>query len=163
VEQSDEPTSVVIDGKADLFLDKDGRWFHQGVEITHQRTCLLFSRSLYKSPDGGYFVRVGKECAPVDIEDKPFVIKSVTVVSESGESCSMYKILLSDETEETLDPNTLTIGPEHVMYCTVKGSTEEARFLRSAYYQISAHVEYIETEDRYVLPCKGHDFPIHFC
>jgi uncharacterized protein len=163
VEQSYEPTSGGTDGKTDLFLDKDGRWFHEGIEITHQRTCSLFSRSLTKGSDGRYYVRVGKEYAPVDLEDKPFVIKSVTIVTDSEESCSMYRILLNDETEETLDPNTLTIGPDHVMYCTVKGSTVEARFLRSAYYQISAHVEYIETEDRYVLPWKGHNYPIHSC
>ncbi len=43
-----------------LFFDKEGRWFHEGVEITHRRTCVLFSRNLHKGPDG---VKDGSERA----------------------------------------------------------------------------------------------------
>ena len=50
-----------------LFLDKEGRWFHEGEEITHARTCLLFSRSLRRDPTGSYYVSVGDESSRVEL------------------------------------------------------------------------------------------------
>ncbi len=138
-----------------FFLDRDGRWFHDGVEITHERTLKLFARSLSRGPDGRHYIRVGRENAVVDVEDTPFLVTSVTIRDNHGSSPPAYRILLNDGSEEDLDPKTLTIGNDHVMYCAVKEGSADARFLRPAYYQLCTRIEYMEEEDRYGLPWMG--------
>jgi hypothetical protein len=48
---------------------------------------------------------------------------------------------LNDESEEVLDPTTLSVGPENVLYCLVKGREHTARFSRPAYYQLTVYVQ----------------------
>jgi uncharacterized protein len=144
----------------DLFLDKEGRWFHEGVEITHGRTRLLFSKSIRRDPTGKYYVHVGPESAEVIVEDAPYTIRSVTLQEEPDGPPRDYILHLNDETQERLESGSLVVSDENVMYCTVKGGTERARFLRAAYYQICAKLEYNETDDRYWLPCRDREITI---
>ena len=144
----------------DLFLDKEGRWFHEGVEITHGRTRLLFSKSIRRDPTGKYYVHVGPESAEVIVEDAPYTIRSVTLQEGPDGPPRDYILHLNDETEERLESGSLVVSDENVMYCTVKGGTERARFLRAAYYQICAKLEYDETDDRYWLPCRNREITI---
>ena len=51
------------------------------------------------------------------------------------------RCVLNDGTREPLDPTTLRVGAEHVLYCRVKGGAHEARFLRPAYYELMRHAE----------------------
>jgi uncharacterized protein len=144
-----------------LCLDREGRWFHEGVEITHERTRLLFLRSLRKSPDGFFHIQVGKEQARVEVEDAPFLVRSVTAQEDGQGGPHQYLLRLNDETDEWLDPRTLLIGSEHVLYCTVKEGTARARFLRPAYYQLSGHVRHDEETGVYWLPWKQGKVVIH--
>ena len=51
-----------------------------------------------------------------------------------------FSVVLNDETREPLDPASLRVGAENVLYCRVKGG-HEARFLRPAYYELMRHAE----------------------
>jgi len=137
-----------------LFLDKEGRWYHEGVQITHQRTCQLFSKSLHKHPDGDYYLHVGPERTRVELEDTPYLVRSVTVEEDHAGSPQGYRLSLSDQTEELLDPRTLTVGKGEVLYCSVKSGQERGRFLRSAYYQLCSRIEYDEARRVFWLPLK---------
>ncbi len=114
----------------ELFLDKEGRWFHDGVEITHKLTADLFSRSIRRDDTGRYVLEVGREWAPVKVEDTPFMVRRVDV-KEDGANAT-----LNDGSEEDLDLKTLRINDENVLYCYVKNGEYPARFLRPAYYQL---------------------------
>ena len=144
----------------DLFLDKEGRWFHEGVEITHPRTRLLFSKSIRRDPSGKYHVHVGPESAEVIVEDAPYTIRSVTILEELDGPPKEYILHLNDETQERLESDGLVVSEQNVMYCRVKGGAERARFLRPAYYQICAKLEYEEADDRYWLPCSDREIRI---
>jgi hypothetical protein len=144
-----------------LFLDKEGRWFHEGVEITHVRTRLLFSKSIRRDLAGNYYVHVGAECAEVIVEDAPYTITSVTLQEEPDGPPQGYVLHLNDETQEPLESGSLVVSEENVMYCRVKGGKERARFLRAAYYQICTKLQYDETNDRYWLPCSDRQITIH--
>jgi len=113
-----------------IFLDKEGRWFHEGVEITHQRTVELFSRSIKKDPSGGYYLQVGREAARIEVEDTPFMVRSVDF--QNGE----LSVELNDQTSEPLDLASLRVGKNNVLYGKVKSGQFPARFLRPAYYQL---------------------------
>jgi len=145
----------------DLFLDKEGRWFHEGVEITHGRTRLLFSKSIRRDASGKYGVHVGPVSAEVIVEDAPYTIKSVTILEGDGGHPKGYILLLNDETQECLESDSLTVSEQNVMYCRVKEGAERARFLRAPYYQICTKLEYDEIEDRYWLPCSDREIRIH--
>ncbi len=125
------------------------------MEITHERTRRLFAKNIRRDPSTGrYYVRVGEQSAEVVVEDTPYTVRSVTVREGPDGRPEDYILHLNDETQETLAPESLRIGPENVLYCKVKEGAERARFLRAAYYQICAGLEYDETADRYWLPWR---------
>ena len=66
---------------------------------------------------------------------------------------------LNDERQEVLDPQTLWLSRENVLYGLVKGRQIPARFLRAAYYQIA---QYIEEEENggFFLSLNHQKFPI---
>ena len=114
----------------EIFLDKDGRWFHCGEEITHERTVELFSRSVFKDPSGGFRLQVGREWARIKVEDTPYMVRSVDF--KGGD----IMLGLNDKSQEPLSPDTLRVGRENVLYCDVKSGRFPARFTRPAYYQL---------------------------
>ncbi len=128
-------------------LDREGRWFHDGVEITHGRTLDLFNRSIERDPEGGYRLSVGLEYAPIDVEDTPYFVRRVDLTEEGA------ALRLSDGTDEALDPATLRVGGANVLYCAVKGGEFPAKFLRPAYYQLMERLE--ETGDGYGVRLGG--------
>jgi hypothetical protein len=140
-----EPNS--LDPRGEIFLDKEGRWFHEGVEITHARTLELFSRSICADAGGGYRLQIGREWARIQVEDTPLVVREATFQGERVE------LGLNDRSREFLDPASLRVGRENVLYCRVKGGRFPARFLRPAYYQLASRLE--QDEDGYFLQVDG--------
>jgi hypothetical protein len=135
------------DHRGRIFLDKEGRWFHEGVEITHSRTLELFSRSVCPDPAGGYRLQIGREQARIEVEDTPCMVREVTFRG------SRVELKLNDGSRETLDPTTLRIGAVNVLYCNVKREKLPARFLRPAYYQLTSRME--QDQDGYFLQVDG--------
>ena len=124
-----------FESEGEIFLDKEGNWYHEGILITHPGTIALFSRSVVKDPSGGYRLQIGKESAKIIVEDTPYMVRRV----EIHKDCIM--ILLNDGIWEKLEPATLWIGKGNVLYCKVKSGEFPARFLRPAYYQIMQLLE----------------------
>jgi uncharacterized protein len=141
-------------GNAPLFLDREGRWFYEGLEITHGRTCLLFSKNLARDQTGRYYVRVGSESAEVHVEDAPYTVKSVTIQKGPDGLPTDYILHLNDDTQECLASRPLTVNEDNVLYCLVKEGSERARFLRAAYYQVCIQLQYDEKADEYWLPWR---------
>ena len=136
-----------FDHQGTIFLDKEGRWFHDGVEITHLRTVELFSRSVCPDPAGGYRLQIGREWARIEVEDTPLMVREVAFRGERVE------LGLNDHSREFLDPATLRVGRENVLYCRVKTGRFPARFLRPAYYQLTSRIE--QDQDGYFLQVDG--------
>jgi uncharacterized protein len=111
---------------------RDGNWYSDEERIDNPRIALLFSRSIRQNPDGSYFLQVAEERAPITVEDTPYVVKAIDGDAQSG-----FTVVLNDGERETLDPATLAVGTDHVLYCRVKGGAMRARFLRNAYYHLS--------------------------
>jgi hypothetical protein len=125
-----------IDPTRKISFGKDGWWYANDERIQNRRINLLFSQHLRKQPGGTYEIAIGWDKVTVVIDDAPYVVTQV-----SGDPASGLVIRLNDESEEVLDPATLSIGPENVLYCRVKGGAHSARFLRPAYYQLTEHVQ----------------------
>jgi uncharacterized protein len=115
---------------------RDGNWYSDEERIDNPRIALLFSRSIRQNPDGSYYLQVAEERASITVEDTPYVVKAIEDDAQSG-----FTIVLNDEEREELDPATLEVGADNVLYCGVKGGKARARFLRNAYYHLSAGFE----------------------
>ena len=115
-----------------IFIDKKGRWFQDGVPITHRWTYLENNRNLRKSAGGGFEVAEGGVVIPVEVEDTPFVIVSAELTGEG------IKVGINDETGELLtEGSILSVGADNVPYALIKGGEFRARFLSPAYYAIA--------------------------
>ncbi len=115
---------------------RDGNWYSDDERIDNPRIALLFSRSIRRNPDRSYYLQVAEERAPITVEDTPYVVKAI----EGGER-EGFKLVLNDDEREPLDPASLEVGAENVLYARVKGGEYRARFLRSAYYHLSDCIE----------------------
>ncbi len=141
-------------------IDKEGRWFLQGKEITHRKTYLLYCRSLTRDDAGRVVLRVGREECPVEVEDAPFVVMTIEFVSPRPGGEEEIWIILNDETREKLAPETLRIGPENIPYCRVRNGMFEARFSRNAYQLLLPHIRPDEQETRFFLSLNGKKYPL---
>ncbi len=113
---------------------RDGHWYNDEERIENPRIALLFSQSIRRNPDGTYFLQIAEERASITVEDTPYV---VTTIEDDG--CGGFVIVTNDEKREPLDPSTLEVAVDNVLYCRVKQGEFRARFLRSAYYHLADH------------------------
>lgn len=133
----------------------DGCWYADDEPIVHERLALLFSRHLRRKADGGYEIWIDERYhADVEVEDTPYV-----TIGLSSDAQGQLLLHLNDGTTEPLHPETLEVGPGHVLYCCVKNGTARARFLRPAYYQLSNFVEEA-APGRFQIRCGGITYPI---
>jgi hypothetical protein len=132
---------------------RDGNWYSDDERIDNPRIALLFSKSLKRNPDGSYFLQVAEERASITVEDTPYVVRTV----EEGRDGLI--VVTNDDAREPLDPTTLAVGHDHVLYCRVKQGEFPARFLRSAYYHLSPHFN-VEDDGAFSLVVDGHRYPI---
>ncbi len=134
-----------------LTFRRDGRWYADDEPVEHERLSRLFSRHLRRKPSGGgYEIWIDERYhADVDVEDTPFVVTRADIAAAGSIS-----IELQDGSTETLDPASLYVGEGEVLYCSVKGGTERARFLRPAYYQIAAAIQEM-SDGSFQLRCGG--------
>jgi uncharacterized protein len=126
-----------------ISFGRDGRWYSDGEPINNARIALLFSRCLRQTDDGRWQIAMADERAFVTIEDTPWVVTAV-----EREPAGEIRLRLNDASDEPLDPATLAVGSDNVLYTRVKGG-HRARFLRPAYYQLAPAIE--ERDGRFVL------------
>lgn len=146
-----------IDPTRKISFGKDGWWYANDERIQNRRINTLFSQNLRETSAGTYEIAIGRDKVAVEVDDTPYVVTRVTGNPEHG-----LLLRLNDESEEMLDPATLFVGREHVLYCRVKGGKHAARFLRPAYYQLAEHVHEDTTTHTFELRLGKTTYPIVF-
>jgi hypothetical protein len=149
-----EDALELLRNQSGLSIARDGTFLHRGEPITHARTREVLWRSLERVPDGRYLVRIGREWASVDIEDAPYVVRGV-LAGEDG-----LTLVLSDGTQEALDPATLSADAQGALHCQVKGG-HRAGFTSAAQVTLGLALE--EDPDgsgRYLLTLRGTRWPV---
>jgi hypothetical protein len=121
---------------------------------------ILFYKLLYRDADGRYFIESNGDRHPVEVEDTPFIVKKVDKIDQCENGGQKILITLSDETVESLDPETLTIGNDNVMYCTVKNKRFAASFSRAGYYQLAEYIEYCIEKEKFIISLNDKHFII---
>jgi uncharacterized protein len=147
----------------DIFIDKNGTWYYRGAEMKRREIVNYFYDNLKRDANGRYMIELpeeeGDRCY-VDVEDTAFVVRSVHGRSPNPENGTGISLCLSDDSEEKLDPSTLRVGQDNVLYCSVKKGRFSARFSRASYYQLAENIEYDDVKDGYFLRLSGRRFYI---
>ena len=136
-------------------IDKDGVWYYNGTVMFREDILKLFFESLKRDEEGKYLIEFEGDKCFIEVEDTPFVVKTVGKGNRENHEKEFIEILLNDFTSEKLDPSTLRVGMDNVLYCDIKDRKFEARFSRSAYYQIAEFIKYDEDKDAYFVSLNG--------
>lgn len=125
---------------SDIRIDKDGIWYYLGAHMFRKDILSLFFQSVRIDENGKYLVEMGRERCYLDVEDTVFVVTSAEKTT-NDDGTEQIDIILTDDSREKLDLNTLYVGNENVLYCKVKDGVFPARFSRNAYYQLAGFIE----------------------
>ncbi|MCB2184868.1 MAG: DUF1285 domain-containing protein [Deltaproteobacteria bacterium] len=132
-------------------VDQDGGLFHDGAPIIHPAVLQTIYSSVHLE-EGRYILKVDHQVCELEVKDTFFVVQSA---AQAGDR---LVLTLNDGSREDLDPATLAVGAEEVLYCRVKRGKFPARFLRPAYYQVTDLVE--EAGEGFALRLGERSFPI---
>lgn len=140
-----------------IFIDKEGRWFYQGLEMIRRDIVLLFYSHLHRDERGQYLIRLGGQESYLEVEDTAFIVSRIDL-QPHGKGGADFRIWLNDDSQEVLNLDTLFIGKGNVLYCTVKEGRFPARFRRQAYYQLAEHVQ--DENGKYLVSLNGRSYLI---
>jgi hypothetical protein len=130
-------------------LDADGRFWHEGGEVTHHGLRAAFWRWLDRNPDGRWVLRLDdKRFVYLDVDDAPYVVRSARWEGDRA------LVRLSDDSDEELDYASLHLGKSGQPYCTVKSGRFEARVSTAAWSTLGQRI------DDGALVAAGKRYPI---
>jgi hypothetical protein len=113
-----------------LELDEQLVWWHDGERVEHPKVIEAFNRGLRALEDGRYKLEFGNDWCFVKVHGPAFGVVAVDVSDEG------LSVRLSDRTAELLDPSTLSVNAEGVLFARVKNGLATARFSRDAQFQL---------------------------
>ena len=122
-----------------LRLHHDGRWSHEGQPILNRRLREHFDRSVrYLPAERKYVVTLRHFRGEIEVEEAAFFVR--TFDATTG------RITLSDRSEETLAPVTLSLSPlDGALLCRVKRDLDPnglpTRFTHAAHTELMLAVE----------------------
>jgi len=112
-------------------LDGEGKWSHEGNPVEHPKLAHAMHTWIARHPDDGrYILTNGYDWTYFIVDDVPYFVRSIR--DEDGDAI----LVLSDGTEEPLDPSTVRPGKHGDLYLKVKNGTYEAKLTRFAQTQL---------------------------
>jgi uncharacterized protein len=145
----------------DITIDKDGIWYYRGAHMFRKDLLCIFFENLKIDESGKYLIKLGDECCYLDVEDTAFVVTAVYNTKQGKDIENHIYILLTDDSLEKLDLNTLHVGNDNVLYCKVKCGKFMARFSRKSYYQLSEFIDQEEKGDGFFINSNGEKYYIN--
>jgi hypothetical protein len=100
---------------------------------------------------------MGDQRCYLEVEDTPLVVTAVFHKENAGEH-GKEEILLSLkhlEGTQSLNPASLWVGDDNVLYCKVMEERIPARFLRPAYYQLAEFIHEDKKHKHFYLLLRG--------
>jgi hypothetical protein len=118
----DEAQLQLLREASGLRLDREGRFFHRGGLIEHERTLSVLQRGIHRAPDGRWATRIGSEWGYLDVEDAALFVQQV-----AQDGTRLRGELTTGEWEELTE---FSAGADDALYARVRG--ERARLTRAA-------------------------------
>ena len=120
--------------RSGIRVDREGRFIHEGAEVTHAglRQALFRWLDRLPPPDNRYVLRLDeRRFAYLDVDDTPLVARAARIDATIDPAGTIW-LALSDGAEEALDPATLTVDGDGILRAWVRGGRLEARLATSA-------------------------------
>jgi len=136
---------------SDIKIDKEGVWYYCGAHMFRKDILCVFFENLHIDDCGKHFIELNGEIYYVDVEDTAFVVTAIYRTKAQEDGHDRIEILLSDDSLERLDLESLFVGDGNVMYCRIKEGKFVARFTRKSYYQLAELIEVDDTGDQYYI------------
>lgn len=125
-------------GTINIRIAADGRWFHEGGEITRPAMVRLFSRVLRREADGSHVLVTPAEQLTITVDDAAF---QAVDMRQEGDTLLFQLNTGEVVAADTDHPLVLRDGPAgRLPYLRVRGSAErpiEARLSRPVYYALA--------------------------
>ena len=133
-------------GRIDIRIDAQGRWFHEGGEITRPAMVRLFSRILRREADGTYVLVTPAEQYAIEVEDAPLVAVEARIEGDDDDATIAFRLNTGAMVIAGIDhPLRLRDGPAgRLPYLHVAGPLTrsiEARLARPVFYELAAHAD----------------------
>lgn len=139
-------------------LDREGRLWHEGSEITHAGLRRALLRWMDRLDDGRPIIRLDeRRYAYIDVDDAHLLVLSARWQGDRA------FVSLNDGSEEELDYGSLQVSPDHVLYCRVRDGRLDARITTPAYYVLAERIAPSGQDgdgDSFVLRACGQGFPL---
>ena len=142
-----------------LVLDREGRWYDQGVRVTNPRLAEFLLTHLARDSDGRYLVVVGRDKRYVEVEDAPYRALGIEV-ADTASARERLIVRLNDGSLEPFDPATFWIGHDGSPYCLVRNRAHRVRFTAESYRQLSAFISEEAETGRYMLQIGSDRIPV---
>lgn len=137
--------------KDEIFLDREGVWFHNREKFSNQRIIDFFNKSVNITASGEYVVHYGNYTFPITVEDAPVFVTGV--IFDGFGDFETIKLNLSTGEEEELDCSTLYVKENNSLYCRVRSGRLTAKFRRSPSFHILERLEEDSSGEYYLYLC----------
>jgi hypothetical protein len=142
-------------GDSEMRIAADGRWYHQGGEITRPAMVRAFSSLLRREADSGYSLVTPQERLLIEVEDAPFI--AVEMQSEGErETRKLAFRLNTDDLVIAGQNHKIELRP--LPYLHVRAGLW-AKLARPVYYEL-AELALDEKHDPYGLWSESVFFPM---
>jgi len=135
-------------------MDTEGNLWHEGTLFEDPALLKFFMRKMEREPDGRYKLLCQGETCYIEPADVPYVILGIERKGDEVE------LIFPGDYREVLDPRSLYVGKDNVLYCKVRGGKYDARFNRKPYIELAHWVEEDPRRHQYVLHLGKDYFPI---
>jgi uncharacterized protein len=132
----DELTLQRLRESSGLRLDAEGRFWHQGGLVEHQRTLEVLHRGLHRAPDGRWATRIGSEWGYVEVEDAARFVRRVE--EDPAAPGSLRAWLLTGE-ELHVPASAVSLGARDALYLRLRDG-ERALLFRPAQLSLAPHL-----------------------
>jgi uncharacterized protein len=121
-------------GESEMRIAADGKWYHQGGEITRPAMIRAFSSLLRRDADGSYALVTPQQKLSIEVEDAPFI--AVELQSEGAAANRTLAFRLNSD-------DLVVAGSEHIIelrdalpYLHVRNGLW-AKLARPVYYELA--------------------------
>jgi hypothetical protein len=146
-EQEDRAAFLERVRRSGISIDREGRFWHEGEMVRHEGLRQALFRWLDRlpldppGPDAGrHILRLdAQRFAYVDVADTPLVATSLRWEGAGADERALLG--LTDGSEVSLDPTTLTVDDAGTLRCQVRPGGVEARLATSAAATLAERIE----------------------
>jgi uncharacterized protein len=146
---------------SEIKIDKEGIWYYKGAHMFRKEILCVFFEHLKIDECGKYLIELNEERCYLDVEDTVFVVGAVYKTKLPDDGRYQIDVILTDDSCEKLEMNSLHIGKDNVLYCRVKEGKFAARFSRNSYYQLAEFIEQSENGNHFFINLNGEQYFIN--